>query len=71
MEIKKCSNCGKIEEISTFDPVCRCECGGIFYNDEDYEIQETKICPECQSPWDIINNRCTANCQIPITERIL
>lgn len=63
----KCSSCGKI--LYVFNTNWECECGGILYNDEDYEMYETKICPECQSPWDIINNRCKTNCQIPITER--
>lgn len=30
----------------------------------------TPTCPECLAPWDTKNNRCTANCQKPLSERI-
>ncbi len=54
----KCSKCKKISEVSVMPD--HCHCGGVVYNNEPY-------CPECGAEW--INNRCSANCQTPISER--
>jgi len=44
------------------------ETGGIFtsgneYASENKTVPINNICHECGAKWDIVNNRCSANCQ--------